>query len=170
MANFTFLNLDEETRKLMLDEINSDICKDNLYLSNRLNVIGKENYPAFLIESVKNGTEETFTNLFLQDDYFNETEIVQGKSKKVPSNAASLLCQSEFNRYYIRAICLRAINQNQDEVEIYRGRESSRVRPESEMLIGTSLNAKDLLEDLRNSIGTSPKLFPEINSGLTVKL
>ncbi|WP_334125407.1 hypothetical protein [Empedobacter brevis] len=170
MANFTFLNLDEETRNLMLDEINSDINNDKLYLSNRLSQNGKENYQPFLLESVKNGNEDTFTNLLAQGDNFNETEIVQGKSKKVPSNAASLLCQSEFNRYYIRAICLRAINQNQDEVEIYRGRVSSWARPESEMLIGTSLNATDLLEDLRSSIGSSPKLFPEINSGLTVKI
>ena len=62
------------------------------------------------------------------------------------------------------------ICQNQDEIEIYRGRESSLRRTESEMLIGTNLNAVDLLEDLRNSIGITPKLFPEINSGLTVKL
>ena len=170
MANFTFLNLDEETRSLMLDEINSDINNDKLYLSNRLSEEGKKNYQPFLLESVKNGNEETFTNLLAQGDNFNETEIVQGKSKKVPSNVASLLCQSEFNRYYIRAICLRAINQNQDEVEIYRGRESSWARPESEMLIGTSLNATDLLDDLRSSIGSSPKLFPEINSGLTIKI
>lgn len=169
MANFTFLNLDEETRELMLDEINSDIGNDKLYSSNRLNKNGKENYTHNLLESVKNGNEETFTSLLTQDN-FNETELVKEKSKKIPSNAASLLCQSEFNRYYIRAICLRAINQNQDEIEIYRGRESSWARPESEILIGTYLSATDLLEDLRNSIGISPKLFPEINSGLTVKL
>ncbi|WP_056219141.1 hypothetical protein [Chryseobacterium sp. Leaf201] len=170
MANFTFLNLDEETRKLMLDEINSDISNGKLYLSNRLNQNGKDNYQNYLLESVENGDEETFTNLLIQSSNFNDTEIVQGKSKKVPSNAASLLCQSEFNRYYIRAICLRAMNQNQDEVKIYRGRESSWTRPESEVLIGTSLNATDLLEDLRNSIGISPQLFPEINSGLTIKI
>ncbi|KQM42120.1 hypothetical protein ASE55_12965 [Chryseobacterium sp. Leaf201] len=154
----------------MLDEINSDISNGKLYLSNRLNQNGKDNYQNYLLESVENGDEETFTNLLIQSSNFNDTEIVQGKSKKVPSNAASLLCQSEFNRYYIRAICLRAMNQNQDEVKIYRGRESSWTRPESEVLIGTSLNATDLLEDLRNSIGISPQLFPEINSGLTIKI
>jgi len=170
MANFTFLNLDEKTRNLMLNEINSDISSNKLYLSNRLNQNGKDKYSNYLIESVKNGNEETFTNLLVQGNNFNETELIQGKSKKVPSNAATLLCQSEFNRYYIRAICLRALNQDQNEIEIYRGRESSWARPESELLIGTSLNATDLLEDLRNSIGISPKLFPEINSGLTVKI
>lgn len=170
MANFNFLNLEEETRKLMLDEINSDISEDKLYFSNRLSIIGKENYIPSLLESAKNGNDETFTNFMAQNDNFNQFEVVQGKSKKVPNNAASLLCQSEFNRYYIRAICLRAIDLNQEKIEIYRGRESSWARPESEMLIGTKLNAKDLLEDIRNSIGTSPKLFPEINSGLTVKL
>lgn len=170
MANFTFLNLDEETRNLMVDEINCDIINKKLYFSDRLNQNGKENYSNYLLESVKNGNEETFTNLVNHEINLNQTEHVNGKSKKVPSNASSLLCQSEFNRYYIRAICRRAINQNQDEVNIYRGRESSWARPESEILIGTSLIAEDLLEDLRNSIGKSPKLFPEINSGLTVKL
>lgn len=170
MANFTFLNLDDKTRNFMLDEINSDINNGKLYLSNRLNQNGKDNYPKYLLEAVRSGNEETFTSSLIQGDSFNETEIVQGKSKKIPNNAASLLCQSEFNRYYIRAICLRALNENQEEIEIYRGRESSWARPESEMLIGTNLNASDLLEDLRNSIGISPKLFPEINSGLTVKI
>lgn len=170
MANFTFLNLDKETRELMLQEINSDIINDRLYSSNRLNKNGKVNYVHNLLESVKNGNEETFTYLLTKDNNFNDSELVKEKPRKVPSNAASLLCQSEFNRYYIRAICLRAINQNQDEIEIYRGRESSLRRTESEMLIGANLNAVDLLEDLRNSIGITPKLFPEINSGLTVKL
>ena len=170
MANFTYLNLDEKTRYFMLDEINADINNSKLYLSERLNQNGKANYSDYLLQSVTNGNEETFTNLLTLNNNFNETELVKGKSKKVPSNTASLLCQSEFNRYYIRAICIRAIKQNQNEIEIYRGRESSRARPESEILLGTNLNAKDLLEDLRNSIGTSPKLFPEINSGLTVKL
>lgn len=170
MANFNFLNLDEETRELMLDEVKSDIENDKLYLSNRLNQNGKENYPTYLLESVENGSEESFTNLLIENNSFNDKELVNGVMKKVPSNAASLLCQSEFNRYYIRAICRRAIDQDQDEVIIYRGRESSWVRPESEALIGKSLNSRDLLYDLRDSIGVSPKLLPEINSGLTVKL
>ena len=88
----------------------------------------------------------------------------------MPSNASTLLSQSEFNRYYIRAICLKAITAGEEFVTIYRARESSWSRPESEARIGAKILAKELLEDLRNSIGIEPKLLPEINSGLSVEM
>lgn len=170
MAKFDFRNLDEETRQLMLSEIQSDIEHNKLYVSDRLNDIGKTNYPILLIKSVETCDEESLEKLLDISINFNDTYLRQGKPVKMPSNAATLLSQSEFNRYYIRAICLKALNKNIYNIQIYRARESSWVRPESEAKIGTTISAKDLLEDLRNSIGVEPKLFPEINSGLSVKI
>lgn len=57
MAKFNFLNIDEETRRLMLTEIELDISKKKLFISNRLNDRGKTNYSVYLKESVKNGDE-----------------------------------------------------------------------------------------------------------------
>lgn len=93
-----------------------------------------------------------------------------GKLKKNPSNASTLLSQNEFNRFYIRAICLEAIEKNDEKVEIYRARESSWSRSESEALIGRIVDANELLADLRENIGKTPKLLPVFNSGLSVKL
>ncbi|MGX5683401.1 hypothetical protein ACWKWW_02475 [Chryseobacterium cucumeris] len=123
-----------------------------------------------MIQSVKLGDEESFEILLKFPNFFNETEIKNGKQSKVPKNASTLLCQSEFNRYYIRGLCLKALKDKIESVEIYRGRQSSFVRPESEVQIGKKLDPLELLEDLRNSIGKQPKLFPEINSGLTIKI
>lgn len=67
----------------------------------------------------------------------------------MPKNAAIILAQSEFNRFYIRGLCLRAINENIDTLKIYRARESSQKRPKSEAKIGTCINARELLEDIR---------------------
>ena len=97
------------------------------------------------------------------------TELYNGKSRKVPSNAAKLISQSEFNRFYIRAVCLEAIEKDIKEIEVYRARPSSSSRPESEAMIGKKLSPKELLDDLRDSIGKEPKILPHINSGLSVK-
>jgi hypothetical protein len=170
MAKFNFLNLDQNVRSFMLSEINNDIEMDNLYISERLNVTGKEKYAAFLIDSATNSDEEAFEVLLDITTYFNPTSLRQGKPVKTPSNASSLLCQSEFNRYYIRAVCVHAIVNEITEVEIYRARESSWSRPESEAKIGDKISAQDLLNDLRSSLGVEPKLMPEVNSGLSVKI
>jgi hypothetical protein len=170
MAKFNFSNLDSETRDLMLSEIKNDINDENLYISERLNEDGQENYESYLIKSVKSGDEETLEELLDINSHFNATYLRQGNPVKMPSNASKLLSQSEFNRYYIRAICLKAIKNDIEFVEIYRARESSWTRPESEAKIGNKISAKELLNDLRNSIGTEPKLFPEINSGLSIKI
>lgn len=170
MAKFNFLNLDEKTRAYMLSEIESDISNRRLFISQRLNELGKTEYPNFLISAVKNSDEEDFEKQLDLNKYFNQTEIRNGKEIKMNSQASKLLCQSEFNRYYIRAICLRALEEGSEEVEIYRARQSSWARPESEAKIGQKVQASELLEDLRNSIGVEPKLFPDINSGLSIKL
>ncbi|NCD10415.1 MAG: hypothetical protein EOL98_13570 [Negativicutes bacterium] len=51
-------NLDEITRKLMIDEINMDVKENNLYISDRLNAEGKLIYPKLLIESAASGTDD----------------------------------------------------------------------------------------------------------------
>jgi hypothetical protein len=170
MAKFNFLNLDEETRKLMLLEINSDIENGRLYLSDRLNALGQEKYPIYLTEVVTNSNEEALERLLDINTHFNSTYLRQGKHVKMPSNASALLSQSEFNRFYIRGLCLRAVSNNTDNVEVYRARESGFARPGSEARIGALILARDLLDDLRTSIGIEPKLFPEINSGLCIKV
>jgi len=125
MANFNFVNQTDEVRKFMLDELNSDIQSGNLYLSSRLNKIGQVRYPEYIKDSIQSGSEATLQNNLESGVYFNPTYERQGKPVKMPSNAAQLLAQSEYNRYYIRGLCLKAISDNLESVVIYRARESS---------------------------------------------
>ena len=168
MVDFKFENLTSSVREKMVSEIDSDIQNEQLYISNRLNEEGKIKFPELLKDSALNYNEKGLSENL--NGFFNTQEEVNGKIKKVPSNASTLLSQSEFNRFYIRAVCLEAIEKKDENVKIYRARESSWSRPESEALIGNTVNANELLTDLRESIGVSPKLLPEINSGLSVKL
>ncbi len=169
MSDFNFQNLTNDVREFMIEEINSDIEKGVLYVSSRLNATGKEKYPSFLINAAKSGNDATFQKDLQSSIHFNPTYLRQGKPVKMPSNSAELLAQGEFNRFYIRGICRKAIVDGIETVEVYRARHSSWSRPESEMKIGKSINAKDLLRDLRNSVGEQPQMLPEVNSGLSVK-
>lgn len=170
MAGFNFENLDDVTREFMLSEIQFDVEREMLYISDRLNGLGRANYQDFLIKSVTEGDEVMLEGLLDISRHFNSTELRKSGPAKVPSNASTLLSQSEFNRFYIRAVCARAIKQGVENVEVYRARQSSWSRPESEAKIGLAIPAKELLDDLRNSIGAEPNLLPDINSGLSVRI
>lgn len=170
MAKFHFKNLDEDVRALMVEEIQLDIDESKLYESARLNSFGASNYSDYLLQSAKKGDEETFELLLDINTCFNPSDLSKGKPSKMPKNASKLLCQSEFNRFYIRAVCRKSILEDEEFVEVYRARESSWSRSESESKIGTLLSAKELLDDLRNSIGVNPTILPEVNSGLSVEL
>lgn len=90
--------------------------------------------------------------------------------KAVPSNAAELLAEGEFNRYYCRALCLRAIAEKRN-LTVYRGRQSDNPRPESEAWVGKQVDPNALLKDLRENTGGEPVMgLPSVNSGLTVRL
>lgn len=89
----------------------------------------------------------------------------------VPVTAHTTMAEGEFNRFYIRAICLRAIDKGQPNVLVYRGRHSDEPRPESERLIGTPISAQKLLSDLRASPGVDAAFgLAKPSSGITVKL
>lgn len=173
---FYLANL-EEVREEMVAEIKSDIDTRRLYISDRLNDEGKETYPDLLLEAARSGNMESFINsLGLQ--YFKRYYL-RKKAKggdyikvKMPHNANVTLCEGEFNRFYIRAVCVRALNTGQKFVTAYRARLSAISRPESIAIEGKQFDAEMLLKDLRENIGveTALGLPPGPNSGMSVKL
>lgn len=170
------LNLDQQTRQYMIDEINRDTQNGNLYFSPRLLDSSHSQYSDLLMKSVKSHddgwlTEELQPLLKSQE---SKTNKKTGKKTiaKVPTTAAETLAEGEFNRFYMRAICLRAISEKKQNVTVYRAKQVSNPRPESESKIDTEVLAEKLLNDLRSSIGIDTVLgIPSgPNSGLSVKL
>ncbi|MCG8431014.1 MAG: hypothetical protein MJA29_07565, partial [Candidatus Omnitrophica bacterium] len=91
---------------------------------------------------------------------------------KVPITAPDTLSEGEFNRYYVRGLCVRVIEEGVNQVEVYRGIPVNQPRSESEALLGKRLSAEALLADLRESVGVEPALGlpPGPNSGLTIRM
>lgn len=172
---FNFENLDNETRELMISEIKSDISTGQLYFSKRFNETGHKLYPQLLLEAVESGNEENLAITLKENNCFAATEARNGKNgvtyAKIPETANQTLAESEFNRFYIRGLALRATGSGQ-ALTIYRARHSDKPRTESEIIIGKQVSAEKLLSDLRTNIGvdTALGLPPGPNSGLSVKL
>ena len=171
-----YKNLDKKTREVMIEEILYDIQNNKLYISPRLSSVGIADYPQLLQEAAQNGDDTSMASQLSVNERLNLMEsrrTSKGEiiSAKIPSNAAETLASGEFNRFYIRALCRIAID-NGTQVIVYRARQSSNPRIESESKIGSSVDPTILLNDLRNNIGidTFLHLPPGPNSGLSVHL
>ncbi|NOZ63490.1 MAG: hypothetical protein GXO71_00820 [Caldiserica bacterium] len=173
--SFHLVNL-EEVRKEIVEEIKSDIDAGRLYISDRLNDEGRRKYPDLLLEAAQSGNIESFIDS-LGMQYF-KTHYLKRRPKggytkaKMPRNPNITLCEGEFNRFYIRAVCVKALNTGQKFVTAYRARPSTNPRPESIAIEEKQFDAEMLLKDLRNNIGvdTALGLPPGPNSGMSAKL
>jgi len=161
----------------MLEEIEQDITANKLYYSPRLSPQGRQQYPELLRNAVRNGSDQSLASELRAYGCLNATEERRKPTggttiAQVPVTAPETLAEGEFNRFYVRGLCRRAVALGNDSVFVYRAKPVVNPRPESTALIGKSLPAKQLLEDLRISTGTDTVLGlpPGPNSGLSVKL
>lgn len=165
-------HLDARTRQYMIKEVDLDISRGALYISPRLNPQGLEKYQSLLTEAIQSHEDAWFADQLRRTNCMKITEKRRSSTVKVPITAPETLAEGEFNRFYMRALCVRAIEDGISEVVVCRGKEVSQPRSESEAMIGKRKLAKILLEDIRKSPGVEPALGlpPGPNSGLTVRL
>ncbi len=172
-------NLDERTRQLMVDEVEYDISHNQLHISPFLSGQGQRDYVNLLREAIQNGSDGTLAQHLREHRRILRT-LPRRNPKSggysisaTPENAAQVLAESEFNRYYIRALARRAIEDGIQELVIYRAKPVSNPRPESEARVETSLSPDELLKDLRAHPGDEPPTLgvpAGPNSGLSVRL
>ena len=171
-------NLDERTRQLMLDEMDYDIAHNQLHISPFLSGQGQRDYANLLREAIQSGYDETLAESLRSHRRLIKT-LPRRKPKGgfaiagTPENAAEILAESEFNRYYIRALARRAIEDGIPELVIYRAKPVQKPRVESEARVETTISPADLLEDLRSHPGDEPPTLgvpAGPNSGLSVRL
>lgn len=169
-------NLDEEVRRYMVEEIDSDTQSERLYLSNYLNDGGRAAWPQLLREAARAGTDDSFANsLRLQRAM---KEMVERRKPsggytmvRVPVTAHETLAEAQFNQYYMRALSRAALAHGVERLEVYRAKAVERPRAESERMIGTYLSPQVVLDELRRTIGVEPELgLPLPNSGLCLRL
>jgi hypothetical protein len=172
-----YRNLDERTRNLMMAEIDRDIAENSLFLSDNLSPQGQADYPELLRTAARAGTDVTLAAAIQGrlNSHEKPRRLKSGEFSKPPvmrSNAHEMLAEGEFNRFYIRALCLRAIEDGIAEVIVYRAKGVQNPRSESERRIGQPVAVESLLHDLRTHPGvdTALGLPPGPNSGLSVRL
>lgn len=175
--HFRFENLDEITRRYMAQELSRDLVRGTLYYNPRLTAEGRAVYPVLMEEALRWYDPHWLADALRYAGYLKayeerQTGGDQPIQARVPETAAEMLATDEFNRYYMRGVCLRALAEGIHVVEVYRGRESLEPRTASQALIGRQLPADVLLEDLRGWPERSPVLgIPTgYNSGLSVRL
>lgn len=169
-------HLDERTRTLMLEEVEYDLGRNQLYISPYLSGQGIHDYPMLLREAIQEGDETTLAENLGQyrriaRTYHRRQPEGGYNIVTIPQNAPETIADNEFNRYYIRALCRRAIEDGIDELVVYRARPVRTPRPSSEELLETTVNPATLLEDLRQHTGEDTELgIPGgFNSGISVR-
>jgi hypothetical protein len=170
-----YKSLDQTTRNKMVDEFNFDVNSGTIYFSKRFTLEGEKFYQNEMVGHLTNGTDDTLSEALKNADCFKtheERKTTKGISLvKVPETASQTFSEGEYNRFYIRGLCLRAIDEKK-QICVYRARYSENPRAESEALVGQYFDSSKLLADLRNNIGidTALGLPPGPNSGLTIEM
>lgn len=169
---FRFENLDEVTRRYMLIEVEEAIKASQLYLSQRFTTLGREQYPALLREAVRTGNENSLTTAILQKQLLVEQEPYGTNTRRVPASAARTFAEGQFNAFYMRGVCHRAL-QAGGEVEVYRAKEVITTHPISKYQEGQRLDPQQVLRLLRHSPSgrdRGPVVPAGFNSGLSLRL
>lgn len=173
-----FEDLDAITRKFMLDEIRADIQADKVYRSSYLTQSGQGNWPDLVLAAATSGNDDSLAHS--ASGQFNST--TQRRKPKgfgyytasVPVNAAQTLAESEFNRYFVRGLCLRALDQGIQRLEVYRAKPVMQPRAESESKIGLLVDPQTVLIDVRASqsdgVQTALGIPPGPGSGITIRI
>jgi hypothetical protein len=170
-------NLDERTRQLMLSELDYDVEHNQLYISPYLSGQGVRDYPNLLRQAMQAGDDQSLAAALRQ---LRRIERSAQKRKpaggfstvSVPRNAAEVVAESEFNRYYARALARRAIEDGIPQLVIYRAKPVSEPRAESEALMESTIEPQALLDDLRSHPGERPAMGVPAGpgSGISVRL
>jgi hypothetical protein len=161
----------------MLDEVEFDTSRNELHISPILSGQGQRDYPNLLREAIQSGDDSTLAQSLRAHRRIIRTQprrkpkggyIIAG----TPENAADVLAESEFNRYYIRALARRAIEDGVPELVVYRAKPVRSPRPGSEALVESTVKPQEILDDLRSHPGEFPALGIPAgpNSGLSVRL
>lgn len=172
--SFEFKQLDADTRRLMLEEIDRAHRTGNIYSSKRFNDAGNEQWVPLLREAASNHNEHWLAYQVEAQGLMKEYEEAKKKlggytTKHVPHTAAETLAEGQFNRFYVLAIARRALGHGQQTVTVYRAKERADPRPESEALIGNQLSADELIQELRSVESSLKHQLLRPNSGLSAR-
>jgi hypothetical protein len=158
-------NLDEITRRYMVEEIEHSIGRHELYRYKEFTDDGWKDYPEVLIKAAKEGDDDFLSVTLYHSNCFRLDSLRE---------SYSIFAEAEFNRIYIRALCRRAIDENK-RLQVYMAKPTEETK-EDDLKLGQFIKPEQLLMLLRDqeSRGTSIEEILGIqlppNSGISVRL
>ena len=167
-----FRNLDETIRGLMLEEIALDVKNGSLYISSYFNDRGVELWETLLTQAAAAGSDDTLAAAITANQCLKYQTTRNTKKGvilvDVPFNAAETIAESNFSRFYIRALCVHAGNTGCSHLVGYRAKYVETPRAGSEEKIGAQFHAAETLADVRATMSTAPAggMPPGPNSGI----
>lgn len=168
---FYFPDLDEQTRLNMISELEFDIRTGLFYEPLSMTTSGMMPYKRLLKECFEKGTPETLQQK-LTSSFFREKDR---NGRKISSNIRETIAFSDFNRYYVRALLLRALSEDK-KLCVYRAKQVMNERKESRLTVNKVYFDKrsigqilELFRDYRKLFSSKHELL-QPNSGLSLRL
>ncbi len=168
---YHFPDLDEQTRLNMISELEFDIRTGLFYEPLSMTSSGMMTYKRLLKECLENGNPETLQQK-LTSSFFRETDR---NGHKIPSNIREMVSFSDFNRYYVRALLLRALSEDK-KLCVYRAKQVMHERKQSRLAVNKVFFDKrqigqmlELFRDYRKLFSSKHDLL-QPNSGLSLRL
>lgn len=132
---YNFEELDEITRKWMLEEFLKEEKSGNPYRSKRLSSLGFKAFPKEMETAIREGNEVTLAQALSNPAYWKRSEN-QRRSGKVhsriinPIKVAQTLAYTEFNTWYVRGFARRLIEEGEEYCQVYRAAPAYQPRAE----------------------------------------
>ncbi len=161
-----FESLNEITRRYMLEEIEHTIGRNELYIIEHFTEDGWKKYPELLRKAAAEG-----------DDDFLAVELLHNNCFRLesPRDTNVTFAERQFNRFYVRALCRRAIDEGK-KLQVYRAKEEEEPNPELQGKLGQVIEPEGLLIELREQEERGTPLERVIgidlepDSGISVRL
>lgn len=121
-----FEELDDTTRRYMLEEFDAEQASDNPYRSKSLSSQGLSSFPDLMREAILEGDEQTLAQSLARPEYWNPTEGYRAKDGTLserrvnPDQAATRLATNEFNTAYVHGLAKRLLDEGCAQCQVYR--------------------------------------------------
>ena len=173
---FHFANLDDKTRKYMLEAINDADRIGNIYYSSRFNETGRRDWLGLLKEAAQAHDEKWLAEQVEGNHLMRELE--GGRTprgaytvRRIPGEAAAdTLAEGQFNRFYMLGLSRRARAEGIPALEVYRARETASPRVQSKRLIGKHISVNQVEDQLRDTRASLKSPLLRVRSGISLKL
>ena len=161
----------------MVDEVDLDVADGTLFLNAMLTPQGMADWPVLLRLACERGNDvelayELRSNQRMEQEW-RRAKVNGGEYNVAVSNSAmAKIADSEFNNFYVRGLCLRALKDGRSGLLVYRAARVETPRPGSNAMIGSMVAPGLLLDRMRKLKSLEPALGlpPKPNSGLSLTL